>query len=64
MAVDVPQTVWRDQSGLSEYGSDGPNYIVDTADFYLVDPSGFYITDTGVTATLIPATEWSEDDSL
>jgi len=64
MAVDVPQTAWRDQNGLTEYGSDAPNYIVDTTDFYLVDPSGFYIVDTGVTATLIPATVWEEDDSV
>ena len=64
MATNVPQTVWRDQNGLVEYGSDGPNYIVDATDFYLVDPSGFYVTDTGITATLIPSTTWSEDDSI
>jgi len=64
MSVDTPQTVWRDTNGLTEYGSDGPNYVIDTTDFYLVDPSGFYITDTGVTATLIPGTVWSEDDSV
>lgn len=64
MAVDIPQTSWRDTNGLTEYGSQGPNYIVDTVGFYLVDVSGFYIVDTGVTATLIPSTTWIGDDSI
>ncbi len=64
MSVNVPATIWHDQSGLVEYGSDGPNDIVDTADEHLVDTAGIQIVDTGVTATLIPATVWQEDDSL
>lgn len=64
MAVDVPQTVWRDTNGLSEYSNTGVDYIVDTTSFYLVDTLGFYIVDTGVTENLIPATVWEEDDSI
>lgn len=63
MSVDVPATVWRDTNGLSEYSNTGVDYIVDPSATYLVDPSGTYIVDTGVTATLIPATVWSQDDS-
>ncbi len=64
MSVNTPVTVWRDQSGLTEYGTDGPNDIVDTLNNNLVDTLGNQIVDTGVTATTIPATIWEEDDSL
>lgn len=64
MATNEPQTIWQDTNGLTEFSSDGPNYIVDMADFYLVDTAGFYVTDTGVTANLIPSTVWVTDDSL
>ncbi len=63
MSTNVPISIWRDTNGLVEYSNEGANYVTDTADFYLVDPDGFYITDTGVVATLIPDTRWSEDDS-
>lgn len=64
MAVNVPVSVWRDQSGLYEYSSEGPNDIVDTVDDNLVDTDGNQIVDTGVLATLIPASEWIEDDEV
>ncbi len=64
MPTTPPQTIWRDPSGLTEYGTDGPNNIVDTSGNFLVDTSGNFIVDTGVTATLIPATEWIEDNSI
>lgn len=64
MGVNVPVSVWRDTQGLTEFSNEGPNYIVDTADFYLVDPSGFYIVDTGVLANLIPSSIWEQDDSV
>lgn len=64
MSVNTPVTIWRDTDGLTEYGSDVPDYIVDTSSFYLVDTTGDYVVDTGVTAQLIPATVWEEDDSL
>jgi hypothetical protein len=63
MAVNVPQTIWRDPSGLVEYGNDGPNNIIDTLGNFIVDPSSNFIVDTGITATLIPGTIWEEDDS-
>lgn len=64
MSVDLPQTVWRDTNGLYEYSDSDPNNIVDTLGNFLVDPSSNFIVDTGVTATLIPATVWKEDDSI
>lgn len=64
MSVDTPQTVWRSTNGLVEYGTDGPNDIVDPSDNHLVDTNGNQIVDTGVLATLIPSTVWEEDDSV
>jgi len=64
MAVDVPATRWQSQDGLSDFGSDGPNNIVDSNGDYLVDPSGDYIVDTGVVNNRIPATVWISDDSM
>jgi hypothetical protein len=64
MPVNVPVTVYRDTSGLTEFSSESPNDIVDTLGNDLVDPSGNQIVDTGVIATLIPATAWTEDDSV
>jgi len=64
MAVNVPVTIYRDTNGLTEYSSDGVNDIVDTLGNNLVDPSGNQVVDTGVVATLIPATSWEKDDSL
>jgi flagellar basal body rod protein FlgG len=64
MAVNIPQTVWRSTDGLTEYSSDGANYLIDTTNFYLVDTTGYYLVDTGVVENLIPATAWEEDDSI
>lgn len=64
MAVDIPATTWRKTSGLNESVSDGPNNIVDTLGNFLVDPSGNQIVDTGIAMPLIPATTWTENDSL
>lgn len=64
MSVNVPQTIWRDTSGLSEYGGSGQNFIVDPSGTFLVDPSGTFIVDTGVTSTLIPSTIWQEIDNV
>jgi hypothetical protein len=64
MSVGTPVSVWRNTDGLTEYSSEGANYIVDTADFYLVDTTGFYVIDTGVVADLIPASEWVENDAV
>lgn len=63
MAENVPVTIYRDTSGLTEYNNIGTNYIVDTLDNNVADPSGNLIVDTGVVATPIPATVWEEDDS-
>jgi hypothetical protein len=63
MAGGLPVTVWRDQQGIIDYGSDGVNNIVDIDDNYLVDINGNFVVDTGVTAAMVPATIWSEDDS-
>ncbi len=62
--MPVPVTIWRDPDGLTEYGSEGVNDIVDTLGNNLVDTVGNQIVDTGVTATLIPSTTWEEDDSV
>lgn len=59
-----PDTQWRPQDGLSEFSNTGVNNIVDNLGVFLVDPSGVFIVDTGVSETLIPGTEWTEDDSL
>lgn len=64
MPVDVPQTVWRNTDGLTEYSNGGVYNIDDPSDVYLVDPSGVFIVDTGVVASLIPASVWAEDDSV
>lgn len=64
MAVNVPQTVWQDTQGITDFSNTGINNIVDTLEVFLVDPSGIFIVDTGVTAISIPATIWSEDDSI
>lgn len=63
MSVNTPVTKWRPTDGNSEYDNTGINFIVDPSATYLVDPSGVYVVDTGVTATLISATIWDEDDS-
>lgn len=64
MSVNVPVTVYRDTSGLTEYSGEGVNNIVDTLGNFLVDTGGNQIVDTGVVATLIPSTIWEEDNSL
>lgn len=64
MAVNVPQTVWRDPSGLVEFDSNGTDYIVDTLGNNLVDTAVNDIVDTGVMATLIPSTVWTEVDNV
>lgn len=64
MSVDTPVTVWQDTQGLTEFGNIGQSYTVDPFGVYLVDPSATYIVDTGVDAQLIPATVWTEDDSI
>lgn len=64
MSVNTPATEWRATSGLVDYSSEDFSYIVDTTGTFLVDPSGTFIVDTGVIATTIPATVWSEDDSI
>lgn len=64
MSTNVPQTVWRDTNGLTEYSGGAIRYIVDTLGAFLVDPSATFIIDTGVIADLIPATVWEENDSV
>lgn len=64
MSVNVPVTVWRDTNGLSEYTFTGVDNIVDNLADFLIDPLGVFIVDTGVAATLIPQTEWEEDNSV
>ena len=60
----APATEWRPTDGLSEFESGDPSDIVDPLGNNLVDTLGNQIVDTGVTETMIPATEWEEDDSL
>lgn len=64
MSVDVPVTTWQPTSGNGEYSSSTANNIVDTSDDHLIDPSGVFIVDTGVTYNPVPATLWTEDDSV
>lgn len=64
MSVNLPATVWQPTLGNAEYNTGGLAYIVDTTGTFLVDPSGTFIVDTGVTVTPVPATVWTEDDSL
>lgn len=59
---DIPSSEWRPTDGLSEFGSGEPSDIVDTEDVSLVDTEGVQIVDTGVIETLIPSTEWEEND--
>lgn len=64
MSINVPATIWQPTQGNSEFSGTDADYIVDIAGLYLVDPSGVFIVDTGVIETPIPATIWTEDDSL
>lgn len=64
MSTNVPPTIWQDTQGLNEYTGEGIDYVVSNTNVYLVDPSSTYIVDTGVVTTMIPATVWSEDDSI
>lgn len=63
MSTNTPVTVWRDTQGLNEYGSNGPNNIIDPSSNFLIDPSLNQIIDTGVLITRIPSTTWVEDES-
>lgn len=64
MSKNVPVTVWRDTSGLSEFSNGGVFNIDDNLSQLLIDPSGVFIVDTGVISTPIPQTEWEEDNSI
>ena len=64
MATNVPVTIWRDTNGLTEYSSEGANDIADPLGNHLVDVLNNQIVDTGVTATPLPATVWTENDAL
>lgn len=64
MSVNLPATQWQATDGLTEFSSGDTLNIVDPSGVFLVDPSGVFIVDTGVLANLIPATTWSEDDSV
>lgn len=64
MSVGLPATVYRSIDGLSEFSNEGANDVVDTLGNNLVDTAGNQIVDTGVVQTLLPATEWTEDDSV
>lgn len=64
MSTGVPATQWRDTNGLTEFSSDGVSNIIDTLGVFLDDPSGVFVVDTGVIATLIPGTQWVQDDSI
>jgi len=64
MSVDLPVTDWRPSDGNSDFDATGANNIVDTDGNQLVDTVANDIVDTGVTQTYLPATVWSEDDSV
>lgn len=64
MSVNAPATIWQDTQGLTEFSNTSPFNIVDSLGVFLVDPSAVFIVDTGVIATGIPATVWTEDDSI
>lgn len=64
MSTGVPVSIWRDTNGLTEYSTEGENYIVDTLGNNLVDTLSNFIVDTGIIATLIPPTTWVENDAV
>lgn len=64
MATNVPQTVWQPTDGNSDFLGGGVYNIDDASGVFLDDPDGVFIVDTGVLENLIPATVWTEDDSL
>lgn len=64
MPVNVPVTIWRDPNGLTEYSGSGVYDIDDPSGVLLVDTNSDNIVDTGVLATLIPSTEWVENDGV
>lgn len=64
MSVDVPVSIWQENSGATEFSNVGVDNIVDPSGTFLVDPSGVFIVDTGVLRTPIPATVWVERDDL
>lgn len=63
MSVNLPATGWigGDQS---EYTSGSSTTIDDTAGVLLVDTAGVSVIDTDVVQTPLPATAWTEDDSV
>lgn len=60
----TPVTIWKNPNGLGEYSGTSPVDIIDTTGAFLVDTSSNNVIDTGVTFTNIPATVWTQDDSL
>lgn len=63
MSTNVPATIWQGGDG-TEYANTGVNNIADTAGELFVDTVGIEVVDTGVTVTPVPASIWSEDDSI
>lgn len=63
MSTNVPATVWTDPVREVEFSSGAEVNIVDTVGQLLVDTVAVEVVDTGVTATYMPATTWTEDDS-
>lgn len=64
MAVDVPVTQWRPTSGLTEMGNDGETNITTLGDVQITTLSGVDLVTLEGTVTMIPPTEWVEDDSV
>ena len=63
MSTSVPTTAWTDPKREVEFTSGTAQSIADTTGQLLVDTAGVSVVDTGITATYMPATVWTEDDS-
>lgn len=63
MAVDVPVTIYR-PGAKGEMTNPGVSEITDTTGVHITDTVGNRLTDTGTLFTPIPATIYTENDSI
>jgi len=59
-----PVTIWRTTSGNNESESYTAANIADPLGNLLIDPQSNFVVDTGLVMPLIPATVWTEDNSI
>ncbi len=58
--ASVPATVWRNDG---EYSPTSAADVVDSVGVFLADTDGNLVVDTALTATPLPSTVWSKNES-